>query len=123
MISGLTCLWYIRDTNIMINRKHTKHYELKMRYYKVEYSTAAGLYCMMHDVEVPCCMSEFSSSKIIEHRPCVENDIGESGIGYDIIGCDLMIRLVLTADLKRQFPQWDGLTVLMKGPSGLLGKS
>ena len=38
-----------------------------------------------------------------------------------IIGRDLMVQLGLTADFKRQVLQWDGTTVPMKEPSGLLG--
>ena len=34
-VAGLTWLWDNRATNIMINRKHTKHYERKMRSNKV----------------------------------------------------------------------------------------
>ena len=40
-----------------------------------------------------------------------------------IIGRDLMIQLGLSDNFKRQFLQWGGATVHMKGPSGLLGKS
>ena len=40
-----------------------------------------------------------------------------------IIGRDLMVQIVLTADFKRQVLQLDGATVRMKEPSGLLGKS
>ena len=47
---------------------------------RVEYSTAAGMYCTTHDVKVPFCMPEFSGSKIINHRFHVDNDEGESGI-------------------------------------------
>ena len=69
-------------------------------------------------------MPEFSSSKIIHHRFHVNNNIGESGKGYDmIIFCDLMVLLGLLADLKRQFLQWYGVTVPMKEPNSLLGGS
>ena len=37
-----------------------------------------------------------------------------------IICCELMLQLVLLAEFKRQFLQWDGATVSMKEPSGLL---
>ena len=48
-------------------------------------------------------MMEFSSRKIIDHIFHVDNDNGESGIGYDIIiGCGLMVQLVLTDGFKRQ---------------------
>ena len=40
-----------------------------------------------------------------------------------IIGCDLMVQIRLTTDFKRQALQWDGITVHMKEPSGLLGQS
>ena len=39
-----------------------------------------------------------------------------------IIGHDLMLQLGLTEDFKRQALQWDGATVLMKEPIGLIGK-
>ena len=95
--------------------KHTKYYEHKMRYNKVEYGTATGLYCTTHDVKVPFSMTELSRSKIIEHQFHVENDKGESGIGYDMIICrDLMVKLGLLADFKRKVLQWDGVTVPMK---------
>ena len=35
MIASLTCLWDSGDTNSMINIKHTKYYERKMRFNKV----------------------------------------------------------------------------------------
>ena len=70
---------------------------------------------MMHDFNVPFFMSELSSSKVIEHRIHVKNDISKLGIGYDmIIGRELMVKLGLPADLKRQFLQWDGVTVPLK---------
>ena len=69
-------------------------------------------------------MPDFSSIKIINHRFHVDNNKGESGIGYDmIIGRDLMVKLGLTDSFKHQVLQWDGSTVHMKGPSGLIGKS
>ena len=40
-----------------------------------------------------------------------------------IIICDLMVQLGLSVNFKRQFIQWDGVTVPMKEPSGLIGKS
>ena len=60
-------------------------------------------------------MMEFSGSKIINQRFHIDNDEGESGIGYDtIIGSELMVQLGLTSDFKCQVLQWDGATVLMK---------
>ena len=45
-------------------------------------------------------------------------------IGYDmIIVRDLMVQLGLSSKFKRQFLQWDGVTVPMKEPRGLLVKS
>ena len=38
------------------------------------------------------------------------------------IGRELMVQLDLTADFKHQVLQWDGATVHMKEPRGLLGK-
>ena len=40
-----------------------------------------------------------------------------------IIGRDLMVKLGLTSDFKRQVLQWDCATVPMKKPRGMLGKS
>ena len=80
-----------------------------MRYNKVEYKTVAGMYCTTHDVKVPFCMPELSSSKIINHRFHVDNDKIESSIWYDmIIGLDLMVQLGLTTKFKRQVLQWYG---------------
>ena len=62
MISGLTLLWSSRATDSMIKRKYTKHYELMMRYNKVEYSTATGKYCTTHDANVTCHMLDFISA-------------------------------------------------------------
>ena len=67
MVSGLTLLWYSRDTNSMIKIKHTKHHERIMRSNTVEYGTAVELYCTMHDVKLLFCIPEFSIIKIIEH--------------------------------------------------------
>ena len=64
MISRLTCLWNIKATFLMIKRKHTKHYNIKMCSSKVEYSTYIRPYCTTHDAKVPFCMLYFSSSKI-----------------------------------------------------------
>ena len=85
---------------------------------KVEYSTSAGPYCTTHDVKAPFCMPDFSNSKIILHHFYVHNNEFESVIGYDmIIGCDLMVKLGLPADFKRQLLQWDVITVPMKNPA------
>ena len=51
-VAGQECFWDIGATNIMIKRKHTKHYERKVLSNKVDYSTAYGLYFMTHDVKV-----------------------------------------------------------------------
>ena len=86
-----------------------------MRYNKVEYSTFTGLYRTTHDVMVTFCMIEFSTGMIIDPHFHVDSNKGESGIGYYTnLGRDLMVQLGLTAELKRQFPQWDGVTVPMK---------
>ena len=74
----------------------------------------------MHNVKVPFCMPELSSSKMINHRFYVNNDKGDSGIGYAmIIGRELMVQLGLIAYFKRQVLQWDGDTEHMKEPIGL----
>ena len=60
-------------------------------------------------------MPEFSISRIINHHLHVDNDKGESDIGYDmIIGHELMVKLCLMADFKLQLIQWNGTTVPMK---------
>ena len=56
-----------------------------MRSNNVEYGIAAGFYWMTHEVKVPFCMPQFSSSKIIKRRFHVNNHKGELGIGYDTI--------------------------------------
>ena len=122
--AGLTCLWYSGATNSIIKRLHTKHHERKMRSNSVEYSKAAGAYCTNHDLKVPFCMPILSGSKIINHRFHVDNDEGESCIGYDmIIGREMMAHLDLTADFKRQVLQWDCTTIHMKESRNLLGQS
>ena len=124
IVAGLTCLWYSGATDSMIKRQHMKHYERKMRSKRVEYSTASCVYFSNHDVKVTFGMTEFSDSKIINHHFHVDNDEGELVIGYYmIIGWDLMVKLGLTADFKRQVLQWDGTTVHMKESRNLLGKS
>ena len=73
-----------------------------MRSNKLDYITVSDVYCTTHDVKVPFFMPEFSISKIINHRFNVDNNKGESGIGYNmIIGHDLMVQLGITADFKR----------------------
>ena len=90
----------------------------------VNYSTAAGMYCTTHDVELPFCMTELSSSKIINHCFHVDNYKGESGIGYEMIICrHLMVQLVLTANFKNQVLQWYDATVNMKDPSNFIVRS
>ena len=77
----------------------------------------------MHDVKVPLCMQDFSSSKIINHHFHIDNGKGESGVGYGIIiGRGLMVQLVLTAAFKRQLIKWDSATVPMKEPISFLGE-
>ena len=90
---------------------------------KVEYITAAGLYCTTHDVKVTFCMLEFSSSKTIHNRFHINNDKGESDIGYDVIIVhNLMVHLGLTSDIKIQSLQWDYKNVHMKDPRSFLGQ-
>ena len=94
-----------------------------MRYNKVEYITASGVYYTTHDVKVPFCIPQFSISKIFNHRFHIDNNKCESGIGYYmIIGRDLMVQLGLKGNFKRQVLQWHGATVYMKEPSSLQGK-
>ena len=69
-------------------------------------------------------MPEIYGRKIINHRFHIDNDEGESGIGYDmIIGRNLMVQLVLTADFTHQVLKWDSATVHMKESSNFLGQS
>ena len=69
-------------------------------------------------------MPEFSSRKIISYHFQVDKNKGESDIVYDmIIGRDLMVKLCLTADFKHEVPQLDGVTVPIKEPIGILGKT
>ena len=124
IVSGLTCLWCSRATDIMIEIQRTKHYERKMWSNRVEYNTAAGVYCTTNDVKVPFCIPEFSGSKIVNHRFHVDNDEDESDIGYYmIIGYDVMVQLGLMANYKCQVLQSDCTTVHIKEYSILLGKS
>ena len=78
--------------------------------------------CMTHDVNVPLCMQEFSRRKIMSHHFHIDNNEGESGIGYDMtIVRDLMVQIGLLDNFKCQLLQWYGDTVPMKEPSGMLG--
>ena len=62
----------------------------------LEYSTAAGTYCMTHDAKVKFYMPEFSSNNIISYHFHVDNNEGEPCIGYGIIiNRDLMVQLGL----------------------------
>ena len=62
-------------------------------------------------------------SNKIEHRFHVVNNKYKLRIGYDvIIGRDLIVQLDLTENFKRQVLWWDGETVPMKQPSGMLEK-
>ena len=75
----------------MIKRRHTRPHERIMCYNKVKYITYEVPYYTAHDVKVPLFMPEFSIRNIISHRFYVDNDEGESGIGYDmVIGRGLM---------------------------------
>ena len=106
-----------------MNRKHTIPYDHRINYNRVKCSTASGKYCTAQFVNVPFCIPEFSSRKIISHQFHVANDEGDSGIGYVmVIGPNLMVQLGLMSDFKIQFIQWDSAEVTMKDPSGLLGK-
>ena len=69
-------------------------------------------------------MTELYRIKTMEYHFHVYNDKVEPGIGSNMIICrDLMVQLGLLADFKRQFIQWDGSTLTMKEPSGMLVKS
>ena len=117
-------MWYSGAIDSTTKRRHTNHYERKTRSNKVEYSTDDGVYCATHDVQVTFFMPEFSSSKIINHSFHIDNNKGNSGIGYDmIIERDLMVYLGLTADFENQVLQCDSATVNMKEPISLIGES
>ena len=89
-------LWDSGATKSTIKRRHTKTYESKTSSNKVEYSTDAGTYCTTHDVKVPFFIPDFSRRKITSHHFNIDNNEGESGIGYEmIIGCNLMVQLGL----------------------------
>ena len=81
----------------------------------MEYSTALGPYFTTYDVKVQFFIQYFPSIKIKLHLLQVDNNEGESGIGYDmIIVCDLMVQLGLLDNLRCQVLQWDGATVPIK---------
>ena len=78
----------------------------------------------MHDAKVTFYMSYFSIRKIILHWFHVDNNEGESDIGYDmIIGCDLMTNMGIMSDFKRQVLPWDGTYVPTKEPGSILGQT
>ena len=59
----------------------------------------------------------------MQHLSHIDNNKGESGIEYDIIiGHDLMVQLGLSDYFKCQVHQWDGATVPMKQPIGMIGQ-
>ena len=91
IIYGLKCLQDSGATNIMIKRRQTRPHGCIMCYKKVEYSTYKFPYYTAKHFKVPLFMPEFSIRNIISHRFYVDNDEGESGIGYDmVIGRGLM---------------------------------
>ena len=70
---------------------------------------------MIHGIKVTFLMQEVSSRNIIRHRFHVNNGIGESGIGYNMIICrNVMVMLGLLAIFKSKVLQWNGATVPMK---------
>ena len=62
-VDGITCVWDSGATDNMIKIKHTKYYECKMRYNKVEYSTANGVYCTTHDFKVHFLWQSFLAAR------------------------------------------------------------
>ena len=64
IISSLICLWDIRATNIVINRKHTRPCERIIRSNKADCITEAGPYCTTHDIKVPFYIPDFYSINI-----------------------------------------------------------
>ena len=55
-VAGLTCLRDSGDTDSMIKRRHTKHYERNIWSNKVDYITATGVYCTTCNIKVAFCM-------------------------------------------------------------------
>ena len=53
MNTSLVCLLDSRLTDIVIKRKHTGTYGIRMRSTKVGHSTAAGTHYRIHDVKFP----------------------------------------------------------------------
>ena len=105
----------------MITRRHTRLHERIIRSKKVGYSTATGIYCTTHDVKVPFFMPDFSIRKIILNHFHVDNDEGDSGIGYStILGRYLMLKLGLMAKFKHQGIQWYVTSVPIKEPRSFL---
>ena len=58
------------------------------------------------------------------HRFHIDKNEGESDIYYDIIiGSNMMVQVGLLAKFMNKVLRWGGVTVPMKEPSGLIGKS
>ena len=113
--SGLTLLWDIGSTYIIIKIKHINPYNSKLRAKKVKYINSSGPYKTTHDVKVPFSMTEFSNKRIITHRFHIDNAQGDTGIGYAmIIGCDLMVKLGPKANFGRQIMEWGKTALTMK---------
>ena len=94
-----------------------------MCYNNFDYSTTVGPYFITYYVKVPFCRPDFSNSKIISRRFCVDNDECELVIGYYIIiGRYMMVQLGLTDDIKCQFLSWDDILVFMKYSRIFLGQ-
>ena len=69
-------------------------------------------------------MSEFSIRNIILHRFQVDNNEGETCIGYCmIIGRNMIVQLGLSSEFKCRVLQWDGVTVTIKETRGLMGQT
>ena len=59
LVSGLILLWSSRSSDIMIKRKHMKHYESKLISNRVKYITAASPYYTTHDMKILLIMTVF----------------------------------------------------------------
>ena len=113
-----------RATDSMIKWQHTKPYKRNISSNKVEYSRYAGPYCTKHCVKVTFFMPEFYRSRIMVHFFHGDKNESESGIGCDIfINHNLMVQLGLLVCFKNKFLQCDGLTVPIKEPRALIGKT
>ena len=105
--SGLTLLWQIGSTDIMIKPNNVNPNNSKLRANKFQYNMAFGPYKTTHDVKVLFIMPQFSNRKIITHRFHIDNAQGDTGVGYEMIIVHyLMVQLGLKENFGRQILEW-----------------